>query len=619
MPYYDVSIPLRLKTLTYYYEENRDLAGFVVKVPLKNRIYDGIVLGKRESLPEGITQIKEIKEVIGKAYTEGFIEFLKWLSNYTFSEIGSVLRVTFFEEILKFLENKRVRSKKRERIEKKGLHSDLKVNDKTLSKIINSLGNYKAILIHCPNIYYEIVLMTEVIKRLKDEHTVILMFPEIKDANLAFSLLPDIYNERSVLLHSEMSTSEITSSVYRIMENRAKIVVGTRSAIFAPLKTLSLIMVAEEGSFPLKEEQTPKYNATEAAIMRAFIERCPVVLLTQMPSTTSYFNVLSNKYEFISDFDIIAHPQIRILRQPYKKVFHPDVLLAIKINYKEGILITVPRSGYSLIRCVDCGQTVKCDKCGYSMIFSKKGLSLECFRCGIQKKTFTECPYCKSININPIGTGIEKILEEIKSIFPSEDLLLREFDLTSEEIQGISIIQTAKIKKTFSPQFKYAVVVDFDFFLSLPDYRATEEAFRKVLLITQLVKQDGTIFIQTNNPENKILKFIRDYNFKDFYLQELRHRGQIGFPPFAKLVKVTVKTKKNVSAAIVDEIKRVLSNHIQEVLGPFKAPIDRTYIFILRFKNKKEFIKQTKEALTELESFQSISFSVEVDPVTLKI
>lgn len=119
MPYYDVSIPLRLKTLTYYYEENRDLAGFVVKVPLKNRIYDGIVLGKRESLPEGITQIKEIKEVIGKAYTEGFIEFLKWLSNYTFSEIGSVLRVTFFEEILKFLENKRVRSKKRERIEKR--------------------------------------------------------------------------------------------------------------------------------------------------------------------------------------------------------------------------------------------------------------------------------------------------------------------------------------------------------------------------------------------------------------------------------------------------------------------------------------------------------------------
>lgn len=619
MPYYEVSIPLRLKTLTYYYKEDKDLKGFAVEVPLKNRIFEGIVLGKSEVLPEGITQIKEIKDIIGKAYSNRFIDFLDWLSKYNLSEIGSVLRLTFFEEILNFLRNKKIKARKKSEIKKQtDILKNVTVSEKTVSSIVNCLGEYKAFLIKCPNISYQMKLMIEVAKKISSKDNTIFILPEITDACLLFAMLREFLGERVVLLHSEMTKSELLSSIYSIMEDKAKVVVGTRSAIFAPLNKVSLIMIMEEGSFPFKEEQTPRYNAREASVMRAFLEKCPVVLMAQMPSTESYFNVLRRKYHFIDDFERFSHPQIKILKQPYKHVFHPDVLLSIKMNYKEGLLITTPRSGYSLLICSDCGSTVRCEKCGYSMIFSKSDKTLECFRCNVQRKTFIECPYCGSTNLTSIGIGVERIVEELRSIFPEEDLLVKDFDFAFQEIQGVSVLQTCKIKRGIYHQFKCSIIVDFDFFLCLPDYRATEEAFKRIMFIVQLTKQDGTVFIQTNNPENRLFKFIRDYNFKDFYLYELKYRKEAGFPPFVRLVKLVVELSKRAPLSLIDEIKEKLFNSA-EVLGPFKTENERSFVFILRFKDKTQFIKQSQDIIKNLQKFKSVSFSVEVDPVSLKI
>jgi len=621
MPYFDVSVPLKLKTLTYQYEEDKDLTGFAVEVPLRGRTAYGIILNKREALP-GIPEIKKIIRVLGRAYSERFVSFLQWLSFYYLSEMGSVLRITFFEEAVKFLKAKKGK------LTRQPLSSSIyfvypeRINEETVSKIAEAtmMKKYKTFLIHCPNIAYEIALMIETVERLRtSEGTILLIMPEIKDARILYSLIKEKIDE-VVLLHSDMKHSELFSSISMIMQDEARIIVGTRSALFAPARKLSLIMVADESSWLYKEEQTPRYHARDCAIMRGFIEDCPVVLTAEMPSVTSYFNSIIGKYELIDDFKTVKHPDIKVIRQPYRSTFHPETVLYLRQYFREGVLVTAPRSGYSILRCSECGEVMRCKNCGYTFVFHKSLNILECFRCNIVIKAPQECPYCFSMDIQPVGTGIEKIKEELEKIFSKKGLEIKKLESEYEELKGIYVIQTGKIKKGYAPVFKGAVIVDFDFFLSIPDYRSLENVFRKVLSIKRLIKNDGTLIIQTGNPGNEFLKFIRSYNFRDFYFYELKHRENAGFPPFARLIKLMIKLKKTASKETLKTIKELLNCETSaEILGGYTDENKSEFIFILRSKERKKLTEEAHHLVSKLKDLKGVSLKVEVDPVSLRI
>lgn len=625
MFYFDVSIPLKLKTLTYQYDEELNLKGFAVQVPLKNKLVEGIVIDRTEK-PEGIIQIKRIHSILGKVYEEKFIDFLKWISSYYLSEMGSVLRTTFFEEVIALLKGKKIRKKSK----KKNVIPEIvsfplenyPSKIETVSKIVNltKTKNYRTLLIHCPNFFYELKLMIDVVKELLSEHkTTLLIVPEIKDAQRLFNILRN-FNERVVILHSDMTRSELLFSIKEIIEDNAKVIIGTRFALFAPVKKLSLIMVAQESSWLYKAEESPRYNTRDCAVMRGFIEGCPVVLTDFMPSTTSYYNALIGKYDLIDDFNYLKHPEIKILRQPYQSIFHPETLLYLKLHQKDGVLVTSPRSGYSLVRCSECGEVIKCEKCKHSMIFRKSLKILECLRCNVVMKIPQQCPHCAGFDMHSVGVGIERITEELKNIFSGKNVEIRELDLESEEFQGVWVSQTGKIKKGYSTDFKGGVIVDFDFFLSIPDYRAFENAFAKVLSISQLIRQDGVLFIQTRNPESELFRFIRSKDFKGFYLYELKHREQTGFPPFSRLIKLIIKPKKRFKEESLEKIRDILKRPISgEVIGPIKDQNKGDFVFILRSRDKKKITEEAKNSLTILENFKDISFKVEVDPVSLKI
>lgn len=623
MPYFNVSIPLKLKTLTYQYDEELNLKGFAVQVPLKKRIVEGVVI-ENTTKPDEIVQIKKIQAIIGRAYEEKFIDFLQWMSSYYIAEIGSVLRVTFFEEVMALFKgnkNKRKLAKKISAPESVSLEH-YSLNNETISKIINitKAEEYKALLVHCPNFFYEIKLMIEVVKKLlSEDKTILLILPEIKEAQRLFNLLRN-FTDQIVLLHSDMKRSELLFSIKEIIENRVKVIVGTRFAVFAPAKKLSLIMIAQESSWLYKAEESPKYNARDCAVMRGFIEGCPVVLTDFMPSTTSYYNALKGKYELIDDFNQLKHPKIKILRQPYQSIFHPETLLYLKLYHEEGILVTSPRSGYSLLRCSECGEVIKCGKCGYSMIFKKSERLLECFRCEVVMKIPIQCFYCSGVALHPVGVGVERILEELKNIFLGKHTEIREIDLESEQIQGIWVGQIGKIKKRYAETFKGAVILDFDFFLSIPDYRTFENAFSKVLSISQLIKENGTLFIQTRNPGGEIFKFIRSKNFKDFYLYELKHREQTGFPPFSRLIKLILKPKKTFTNDRLNQVKEFLKNHLSaEIIGPLTNQEKEEFVFIIRSRDKKKLIDELTHSVEKLKTFRGFSLNIEVDPESLKI
>lgn len=626
MPYYDVSIPLKLKRLTYYYERDEDLTGFAVTVPLKDKFYEGIVINKREDKPEKVEKIKKIETLWGRAYSKIFIEFLSWMSFYYIAEIGSILRLTFFEEIISYFKGKKKRTKKedeRNNSTKDDFLKDISTNKETLTKIIEALRQreYKSFLIHCPNVLYEMKLMIEVANEASFlDSPILLIFSEIREVKIIYQILKDKFGDSVVMLHSEMKTSECHSTVEKIMEDRAKIIVGTRFAIFSPVKKLSLIMLSQESSWLYKAEETPRYNVRDAAIMRGFLEGCPVILCDTMPSVNSYWNSIRGKFELIDDFDKIPHPEIRILKQPFYQIFHPEVLLHLKLNEKEGVLVITPRTGFSLLRCAECGEVMKCEKCGYGIIYHKDIRLLECNRCGIKERVPDTCPYCGGVEIHSIGTGIDRLREELKNIFPSKESIVRDYNSNSEEIQGIFILQAGKVKKSYTPQLKTAVFLDFDFFLSIPDYRAMENAFGKVLSLVHFIKHDGTVFIQTRNPENEVFKFIRSYDFKSFYINELKQRKETLFPPFVRLIKLTVKLKNTAPKNMSETVKGLLKSRLTtEVIGPFRAQKTEEIFFILRSKDKKRLTEELHLCLDALRKIRGISLKIEVDPVNLKI
>ncbi len=631
MPYYDVSIPLKLKNLTYYYDKDEDLTGFAVRVPLKNKFYDGIVIKKTEK-PLEIEQIKSIDTVWGQAYTRNFIEFLQWMSFYYIAEIGTILRLTFFEEITDILKGK----KKRKRASTQSSdHADktffenLAFNQETVSKIIQAFCNqkYKAFLLHSPNIAYEIKILLQVLDALstrqpksiytQQEGTMLFILPEIRDVETVYQLIKDKFDNKVVKLHSEMKPSELFASIEKIMHDEAKVVVGTRFAIFAPVKKLSLVMLSQESSWLYKAEEPPRYHTRECALMRGFIEECPVVLSSSMPSVFSYFNVIRRKIELIDDFSCLPHPKIKILRQPFNRVFHQDVSFYLKLYEKENLLVISPRTGYSLLRCNDCGEIIRCEICGYSMIYQKEVRGIECFRCNLEQNAPLNCPYCSGISLQPIGAGVERLKEELSKLVADKQISIGELDFESTEIKGIYVAHAGKIRKTYSPIFKCAVFVDFDLFLSLPDYQAVENAFAKVLTVSQMLKDDGFLFIQTRSPENEIFRYIRRYNFKDFYHYELKHRHEVNFPPFVRIIKLIVKIKRANSTDTVEKLKNLLKYRIYgETIGPLKGQGRDEFIFILRSRDKKRFTEEANHYLDEIKNIKGISYKIEVDPVS---
>lgn len=626
MPYFDVSIPQKVKVLTYYFEKEIDLTGYAVTVPLKNKLVEGIVIEKRDEKPNEIEEIKKIESVLGEVYSKNFIELLKWMSFYYLTETGTVLRATFFDDIISILKGKGIKkyASKSKNNQKIPLSFEgITINRETLSKIkdLAKESKYQTLLIHTPHILYEIKLMMESAMELLDfEGTVLLIFSEIRDAISCFEYFEPHFSDNVVLIHSEMKKNELKNSIKKILADEVKIIVGTRSAIFAPVKKLSIIMLSQESSWLYKAEESPRYQTRDCAVKRGFIENCPVILLDTTPSVTSYYNVLSGKFKFINDFNQVKHPEIKILRQPRGNLFHPDVLLNLKLLEKERVLVISPTAGFSLLRCSDCGEIIKCERCGRRMIFNRKNLTIECNRCNLTLKAFESCPYCASLELYPLGIGIERLREELQKIFTKRDVEIKDFDLGQNQMQGIFIGQAGKIKKTYIPIFKGAVFVDFDFFLTIPDYRAVENAFAKVLSISHLIMEGGVIFIQTGKPEMDIFKFFRSYNFQDLYIMELKNRKETNFPPFVRLVKVSFILKKTGSIDIIEKIKNFLNSNISgEIIGPLKGEQINEFVFILRSKEKRRLIEDLAKNIDKLKNFKGITYKIEVDPVSLKI
>jgi primosomal protein N' (replication factor Y) (superfamily II helicase) len=463
--------------------------------------------------------------------------------------------------------------------------------------------------------------------------------------------------EGVAVLHSALSDVERAREWWRVRNGEARVVVGTRSAVFAPLENLGLVIVDEEQENSYKQEETPRYHGRDVAIVRAKLENAAALLGSATPALETYHNAVSGKYELLTmatrvENRSLAAVEIVDLRldfeqthqtSPISKTLHDGI--AECQSFETQALVLINRRGYSWsVICRSCGASVQCANCSISMTHHKSRNRLECHYCGSVQVVPKACPKCDSKYVYFFGEGSEHLEERLRKEFPGARIarLDRDTARTKRQYQETLgafasgaldiLVGTQMLAKGHDFQKVTLVgVISADASLSLPDFRAAERTFQ---LLTQVAGRagrgdlPGRVLIQTYYPEHYAIQDAVRQDYVSFYERELHYRRMMGYPPFASLANVIVRDT-NLEKAI--QWSRQLSEYFSphdgkgaRILGPASAPLARLkkehrYQFLLKSPKRTLLTKLLSGALEfcDANEIPQTAVLVDMDPVTL--
>ncbi|MEK7683328.1 MAG: primosomal protein N', partial [Nitrospirota bacterium] len=446
---------------------------------------------------------------------------------------------------------KKVKARSKGKTENKESNEIIEIDENILSKIKESLSKreYKTFLVHAPSPLYESAMVAKILPHGK---SAIILVPEIVHISHVLPFIKETAGERLCVLHSGLSKGQRSETMEKIISGQCNVVLGTRMAVFAPLKNVSLISVMQEHSSSYRTEEGLRFSARDIAVMRGYLEKAAVVLSSVCPSIESVYNSKRNKYTLIRPDVYSQRPKIRILnmrneRQPapnLSKTVINEALSSIRKN--EKIMFVINRKGYSMLTCKECGCTETCGKCSIPLMFYKNDKSLRCHYCGAIAGSPEKCRRCGSFSLEPTGSGIERVEENIKKIFDIEPLRIDSDMLKRKRIpedlsditEGKPIILGTKLltkRLHSSEKFGMAAVLNADSYLNQPDFRSAERTFHEMYGITDKIKPGGSLFIQTRMPQNYIFRHLKNYDYASFCDEELEKRKEMLYPPFSKL------------------------------------------------------------------------------------
>ncbi len=453
-------------------------------------------------------------------------------------------------------------------------------------------------------VYIRVLL--EVIKAGK---TGIVLVPEISLTPQLISRFKHKFGEIVGVIHSKLSDGERLDNFLGIREGKIKIVIGPRSALFAPLKNIGLIVVDEEHESSYKQENSPRYNARDMAVVRARLNNAVVILGSATPSVESYYNAKSGKYKLLkltSRATDASLPYVKIIdmknlsrsdgfdsdaviNKRRNRFLSRELLYAVKsrIEKKESVILLQNRRGYhSYIECVVCGHVEMCSRCNISLTYHKNIDYLKCHICGFTEKKITVCSGCGCTKLVESGAGTEKIEEELNAVFPNARVERMDSDTMTSKYKyqkvlnefakgAIDILVGTQIisKGLDFPNVTLVGVVNADIGMLLPDFRAEEKTFQ---LLTQVAGRSGRsdkrgeVFIQTRHYEYGLFDNVREHNYESFYANTIKTREDANYPPFSRIALIEVKSK------VYEECKQIAED-IYKLLKEFKYS---NYLFV---------------------------------------
>lgn len=455
------------------------------------------------------------------------------------------------------------------------------------------------------------------------------------------------------VLHSHLSEGERHDEWHKIRDGRARIVIGARSAIFAPCTNLGLIVVDEEHENSYKQEETPRYHGRDVAVLRASMEKCAILLGSATPSLESFHNAQLGKYELLRmtmRVDDKKMPFIRVvdLRMESKKhgaILSEKLITAIndRLTKREQTILFLNRRGFSTsLICPKCGHVCECPNCSVALTFHRAAARVVCHICGHQAIAPGKCPECRDPGIRYSGTGTEKVEDAVTKLFPKAVVKRMDADVMQRRDafrETLGAFRTGKIdilvgtqmiaKGLHFPNVTLVGIVNADLGLHMPDFRAGERTFQ---LLTQVAGRagrgdvEGEVFVQSFTPFSPSIQFARHHDFDGFWEQEIEFRRQWDYPPFTHLVLIVIRSAHQQRAEFSAQ---TLHRRLKDTLPtsatlsePAPAPLEKShgsyrYHLMLRTRSILRLSRNLRAVLDKLTFPEDVFVTVDVDAFQL--
>lgn len=496
------------------------------------------------------------------------------------------------------------------------------------------------------------VYMHVIEEALKKGKEAIMLVPEI-------SLTPQIvgkfisrFGDVISVLHSRLSDSERYDEYRKITEGKAKIVIGTRSAIFVPFKNIGVIIIDEEHTSSYKQENHPRYNAKNVAIWRSNYHKCPVVLGSATPSLESFARAGNKVYTLLTltkRAGVSTLPLVKIVdmkEEAKKNNFLLSDILKGKIKEKlilgQQIILLLNRRGYSnIITCRDCGNTLKCPNCDISFTYHKSSNNLKCHYCSLSRPLPDKCPNCGSTNIKDYGVGTEKLEEELHKLYDAK-IVRMDIDTTRKKGEHEKIIDafgrreydiligTQMIAKGLDfPNVTLVGVISADSSLNIPDFRASENTFQLLCQVSGRAGRSnmpGEVIIETYNPNHYSIVLSKNHDYLSFYKEEMKMRKMLKYSPYYFMVLVEISSKDyELSFKEAGKISTYLKSNLDKesiILGPSMASMFKVnniyHLEIIIKYRKDDNLKRVLKYIDDIyKTNNKVFVEIDFDPIKI--
>ena len=476
----------------------------------------------------------------------------------------------------------------------------------------------------------------------------IMLVPEIALTPQIAGRFKSRFQNKVAVLHSALSMGEKYDEWRKILKQEVQIVVGARSAIFAPFKEVGIIIIDEEHEATYKQEEAPRYHAIEVAKQRAITHRCPVVLGSATPSLESFARAQKGVYRLLTlskrAVSTATLPTVKLIDMREQTAVSDQMILsdelqesiANRLERQEQVVLLLNRRGYSnFMQCRECGEVVNCPNCDVSLTYHKPNQKLKCHYCGFESFILKRCPSCQSEELRFFGLGTQKVEEYLQSQFPSARIMRMDVDTTSrkgshqeliaafERKEADILIGTQMVGKGLDfPDVTLVGVLAADLMLHLSDFKAAERTFQ---LLTQVAGRagrhelEGEVLIQTYSPEHYVMKCVVEQNYYKFYAEEMKMRRRFGYPPYYYLASVMMSSEDyNELIRACDKVNQYLRNQLGHsclIIGPtmpYVGRINQRFRMYFMIKYKQE--PRLRAILAQLLSyFQEGAVSLSLD------
>ena len=639
--YYQIYVKKRRSTYTYSSDKELEIGTYCEVDFAKSKLL-GIVIRESKKEDIGDFKIKSIDKVLLDIpkIPENILNLAIFINTYYITDFfASLALVGPYDKMS-------LESIKKLEIEDVDIKEEICLSEKQFeiyNEIINSKESY--FLLHGitgsgkTQIYIKLII--EALNRKKGS---IFLVPEISLTTQMVNGLKKIFGDNISIIHSKMTPAKKKAEWEKIYSGKSKIVIGARSAIFAPVNNLGYIIMDEEHENTYKQEDNARYHTRNVALKRAMLEDCKVIFGSATPSFETYYYAQKGSIKLLElneRYNGATLPEVEVVNLEDEEGYLSKALLKNMketISKGEQVILILNRKSHSIqVKCHECNEKLKCPRCSVNLQYYKQINMLKCSHCEYNVKMYEKCPNCESSKFNFLGMGTEKLEEELEELFGKENIL--RMDSTTMKTNSLLkkaytdfinqkyqiLVGTQIVAKGFHfPNVTLVGVINSDQILQFSDFRAGEKTFQ---LVTQAAGRSGRgdkkgkVIIQTYNSDSNLIESIRNSDFKSYYNEDISLRELVKLPPFVKYIKIIVSSKKEEkSRKQINDIYSLVYDKFDYVSQPDRANIyklndDYRNVIYIKTNNKEMMKNRSLLKSIKDQSNSSVRVLIDVDPL----